>query len=118
MLFQVTRTSKNETIKPHDSCFPIQLNKVEWTLFYRPEEYDETFADKRGKWFDNGTNHRKDKDGHIIRDMGMIDVWGIEINSIEELVAFREAVGEELILTTSPTDLVSPAIEIYDSYRE
>ena len=42
----------------------------------------------------------------------------IEINSLEELMAFQAEVGEELIIGTSYTDNKFPLIEIYDSYRE
>lgn len=47
-----------------------------------------------------------------------IDCWGIEINTIEELMKFQDSVKEELILGTSYIDDKTPSIEIYDDYRE
>lgn len=46
------------------------------------------------------------------------EVWGIEINSLEELMKFKEIVDEEIIITTSPQNNKTPTIEIYDDYRE
>lgn len=46
------------------------------------------------------------------------DCWGIELNTIEELMKFKDSVKEELILGTSYIDDKTPCIEIYDTYRE
>lgn len=43
--------------------------------------------------------------------------WTIEINSLEELIAFRKKYGE-LVLTASVIPEIDNEIEIYDSYRE
>ena len=119
MLFQIERTSLwDEEKQPCDGCSPITLTEVDVRMFRTPEEYDERLAEYYGKWLNTGTNHRINKDGHIARDLGPVKRWGVEINSIEELIALKERVGHELILTTSNTDKVTPSIEIYDDYRE
>lgn len=46
------------------------------------------------------------------------DCWGIELNTIEELMKFKDSVDEALILRTSYVDDNIPCIEIYDDYRE
>ena len=85
--------------------------------FRTPEEYDERLAKRDGKWLSFGTNHRIEN-GRIVRDAGTEDVWGIEINSLEELMAFKKEVGEELVIGISYLDERTPSLEIYDDYRE
>ena len=117
MIFQAIRTSAWEE-KPWDNCIPIQLTRVETRTLHTPEEFDMRFGKREGKWLEKGTNHRINARGYITRDMELVDGWGIEINSLEELMGFQEAVGEELILRTSWIDNKTPCIEIYDDYRE
>ena len=117
MIFQVTRTSVWEE-KPWDNCIPIQLTRVETRTLHTPEEFDMRFGKREGKWLEKGTNHRINARGYITRDMELVDKWGIEINSLEELMDFQEAVGAELVLNTSWIDNETPCIEIYDDYRE
>ena len=45
------------------------------------------------------------------------DCWGIEINTLEELMEFQKDVGSDLILITYAHSEI-PEIEIYDDYRE
>lgn len=118
MIFQVIRTSSWSDEKPFDTCIPIKLTKVETRTFCTPEEFDKKFGEREGKWLDHGTNHRVDARGYITRDMGLVDKWGIEINSLEELINFKKAVGEDLVIQTSWIDNKTPCIEIYDDYRE
>ena len=118
MIFQVTRTSRRDNKKPWAGCIRIQLARVETRTFRTPEEFDMKFGKREGKWIENGTNHRFDARGYITRDRELVDKWGIEINSLEELMDFQEAVGEELVLRTSWIDNKTPCIEIYDDYRE
>ena len=118
MIFQVIRLSQRNDEKPFKDCIPIKLTRVETRSFRTPEEFDKKFSDREGKWLNSGTNHRVNTRGFITRDMGCEDAWGIEINSIEELMDFQEAVGEELVLNTSLIDNKTPRIEIYDDYRE
>lgn len=46
------------------------------------------------------------------------DCWGIGLNTIEELMKFKDSADEELILRTSYVDDQTPCIEIYDDWRE
>ena len=118
MIFQVIRTSQYCNTKPFEDCIPIKLVDVQTVGLRTPEEFDKKFGDKEGKWLNHGTNHRVNARGYITRDMGFEDVWGIEVSSLEELMDFKEAVDEELVLGTSLIDKKTPCIEIYDDYRE
>ena len=46
------------------------------------------------------------------------DTYGIEINSLEELMDFFNKVNEEIVLRKSWIDNKTPCLEIYDTYRE
>lgn len=118
MIFQVIRTSQWNDKKPFEDCIPIKLTRVETRTLRTPEEFDKKFGKREGKWIEKGTNHRVDARGYITRDRELVDEWGIEINSLEELMAFQEVVGTELVLSTSWIDNKTPCIEIYDDYRE
>ena len=117
MIFQVTRTSLWDE-KPWDRCIPIQLTRVDTRNFRTSEEFDTIRGKHEGKWLENGTNHRVNADGYITRDMELENAWGIRINTLEELMNFKKAVGENLVLRTSYIDNKTPCIEIYDDYRE
>ena len=117
MIFQVVRTSDPDK-KPWDNCIPIRVVRVETRTLRTPEEFDMKFGMREGKWIEKGTNHRVDARGYITRDRELVDEWGIEINSLEELMKFQETVGEELVLRNSWIDNKTPCIEIYDDYRE
>ena len=71
-----------------------------------------------GKWLKVGSNHRVDNRGFITRDREEQDTYGIEINSLEELMNFFNEVNEEIVLQKSYIDKKTPCLEIYDSYRE
>ena len=118
MIFQITRTSNWGDEKPFKDCIPIKLTRVETRTLRTPEEFDMKFGMREGKWIEKGTNHRVDARGYITRDRELVDAWGIEINSLEELMKFQETVGEELVIQTSWIDNKTPCIEIYDDYRE
>lgn len=44
--------------------------------------------------------------------------YGIEINSLEELIKFYNNVKSEVVIRSSWTDNSTPCLEIYDDYRE
>ena len=119
MLFEVTRTSSwKEENPPCDGCVPIKITIVETCTLGSAEEFDRRHGKTRGKWFSIGTNHRFNKDGYITRDLGEYDSWGIEINTLEELMELKNRVGEELVIGRSWNNPEMPMIEIYDDYRE
>lgn len=118
MLFEVTRTSIWNNEKPYDKCTPIQLVMVDSQDLRSPEEFDAKFSERAGKWLDVGFNHRIDEQGYIVRDIGVREAWGIEINTLEDLLKFKNEVNEDIILRESYIDEKTPCLEIYDTYGE
>ena len=76
MIFQVIRTSQHCNTKPFENCISIKLVNVQTREFRTPEEFDNKFGDKEGKWLNYGTNHRVNARGYITRDMGFEDARG------------------------------------------
>lgn len=119
MIFEVTRTSSwSEENPPCDGCIPIKIRRVETRTLGSAEEFDARFGKREGEWFSVGTNHRFNNQGYITRDREEVDTWGMEINTLEELIEFKNRVGEELVIGTSYNNPEFPMIEIYDDYRE
>lgn len=122
MIFQVTKTDSYGDFKekPHEKCFGMTLPYVDERNFRSPEAFDEYFKSYpgQGKWFDKGKNHRILENGNIARDLKEIEVWGIELNTLEDLMEFQKDVGEEVILGPSFEDKKTPCLEIYNAYRE
>ena len=118
ILFEVRRTSGWNDKCPYEKCIPIKLTRVETRTLKTPEEFDAKFSKREGKWLEDGTNHRVNKQGFITRDRDEKDTYGIEINSLEELMEFFNKVNEEIVLRKSWIDDRTPCLEIYDDYRE
>ena len=118
ILFEVRRTSGLADECPYEKCIPIKLTRVETRTLKTPEEFDAKFSKVEGKWLEVGSNHRVDKRGFITRDREEEDTYGIEINSLEELMDFFNEVKEEIVLQKSWIDKETPCLEIYDEYRE
>lgn len=117
MIFQVTRVSIWNNEKPYDKCFPITLVRTEVSKFRSVEAYDNACG-CHGKWLSQGKNHRITEEGNIARDFDSKQLWGIEIDTLEDLLNFKKEVGEDIILSTSVTDNKTPCLEIYDDYIE
>lgn len=119
MIFEITRTSSwNEENPPCDGCIRIKVTRVDTRTLGSAEEFDKRYGKAHGTWLSIGTNHRFNKYGYITRDLGEVDSWGIEINTLEELMELKERVGEELVFGSSWHNPEFPMIEIYDDYRE
>lgn len=119
MIFQVIETTKKKK-KPYEKCFEMTLTYVDERAFKSPEEFDKTVKGYFGqkKWFEKGKNHRILENGHIARDLRDVKTWGIELNTLEELMEFQKNVNNEVILGTSFEDKKTPCLEIYNDYRE
>ena len=119
MKFIIKRTSGRGNSSPCEEAKEDQVVRTETRTFHSPEEFDKKFANREGTCLSVGTNHRIGKNGYICRDREMMDVWVIEINSIEELVALSRKYGE-IIITDHYLDIndMYPTLEIYDDYRE
>ena len=118
ILFEVRRTSYWNDECPYEKCIPIKLTRVETRTLKTPEEFDAKFSKREGKWLEVGSNHRVDKQGFITRDREEKDAYGIEINSLEELMNFMDEVDESIVLRESWSDNKTSCLEIYNDYRE
>ena len=119
MKFIIRRTSVWGNSSPCAEAKEEQVVETETRTLHSPEEFDKKFADREGSWLSVGTNHRIDRNGYICRDRKKMNVWTIEINSIEELIALSRKYGE-IIITDHYLNIndMHPTLEIYDDYRE
>jgi hypothetical protein len=120
MLFEVTKTSliASNDISPCNEAIKIKLDDIDMCRCKSFEEYDNSCIGKRfGKWTDKGTGHTVEKNGYITRNLGAEETWGIEFNSLKELIEFTYKY-DEIILRKSWIDNQTPCLEIYDDYRE
>ena len=118
MKFVISRTSLWDASKcPCEEAKRDSVTREETYRFHTPEEYDKYHVMRHeGNWLSIGTNHRVNKNGYITRDNGMMDVWSIEINSLEELIEFVDKYGEIVIYDSMGNS--HKEIEIYDDWRE
>ena len=118
MEFIVRRASEWDDEKsPCEEARRDSIVCVETRTIHTPEEFDVRFANREGKWLSVGANHRVDKNGWITRDNGMIDVWFVEINTLDELMKFCEKYGD-IVITNSIRNETYKKILIYDDYIE
>ena len=116
MEFIVTRSSDFLSKKqPIEGAYQKEITRIDVRNISDPSGFkNQRLIDE---WYNAGTNHRV-INGKIARDMGTEKVWVVNINTLEELMNFKEKCGEDIIITTSYIDYATPEIEIYDSYRE
>lgn len=117
MKFQIQRTGVYDA-EPHPKAHREDVLRVDVRTCKTFEEYDQKHGKLGNMWLDEGSNHRQTDDGCIARDFPG-KAWTIEINTLEDLLAFSKECGNDLVL--SPTHWLAkgmPCIEIYDGYRE
>jgi len=119
MEFLVERTSSRSKGKPVEEAYKKTYSYIDVRTFSSFEEYDKKLGHHNGNFKDKGVNHKVNERGNIEREfMGTEDGWFIKINTLEELMKFKEKYGEELVITTATFNYKIPCIEIYDFYRE
>lgn len=118
MKFTVSRASvwHDEDIRCEEAKRD-SIVRVETRTCLSPEEFDERFAKQEGKWLSIGSNHRVDEKGWITRDNGMIDVWSVEIDTLDELMEFCEKYGD-IVIRNCTWNKAYKEILIYDDYIE
>lgn len=118
MKFIVTRTS-SWAESPCEEAKRDSVVYVETRSLHSPEEYNKKFIWSEGDWFSTGTNHRVDeKSGYIQRDREPMDVWSVEIDTLEELIEFCNKYGNLVVKSSFYFGDNYHTIEIYDDYRE
>lgn len=114
----VTRTSRyDEETPPCEEATRGTLDYWDRRTFKSPEEHDAKLGEK---WLDKGTEHGYWKtagERGIKRNMGSRTAWFVEFASLEDLWAFQRKYGP-LVLEGAFGNESTPAIEIYDGYRE
>ena len=116
MLFTISRTSGWDK-KPCDEAFEKDISYIHVRTFGSFEEFDERFGTLEGKWLSKGRDHCVNEDGHIQRVEEREGKFVIELNSLEDLMAFYKKHGNIVLEDSSYKD-VAAHIEIYDDYRE
>ncbi len=118
MLYTIKRTSiYDDKVSPCEKAFKAK-HEYWHTRTCTEDEFNKRFSDREGMWRSKGKNHSTLNDGqYITRQEKDAELWSIEINSIEELMAFVAHNGE-IIIKPEGYNTKSPEIEIYDDYRE
>lgn len=120
--FVVTRTSEwDDSVQPCPEAIKGTMPVWDFRTCKSPEEFN---ARGLGDWFGEGTSEH----GYITGPRGGVqgikrrlardaECWYVDIASLADLMAFWEKHGP-LVITTGLWDRKTPAIEIYDGYRE
>ena len=118
MIYIVSKTSQyGQDYPPFENSFKHKHEN--WQTRSCTEEYfDKNHSAREGSWRSNGKNHKTCNEGKwITRQHPDVDLWSIEINSLEELLRFIEDNGRIIIGQSNDNGGVME-IEIYDDYRE
>lgn len=117
MRFQVSRTTRYEG-RPCDEAVEGTVEVWDRRSFKTPEEHDEKIPRGPG-WLEAGTDHgiwRRGELYGIERRMPDRQAWFVDIETLEDLVAFMDKHGDLVLQRDHPN--LPPEIEIYDDYRE
>lgn len=113
MRFIISRTSQWDG-EPHNKAYQDKFIRVDTRVVDCPSKLNHRVD--RENWYEKGTNHRVEN-GCIKRDF-IGKNWFIDISSLEELLEFKEEVGEDIVIQNSWENEELLEIEIYDTYRE
>jgi len=115
MKFIISRTSEWGDDSPHNNA------KKEFVEHWRTrtcseDEFNKIFSSREGLWRNKGKDHTVTEKGYIKRRESDVEVWIIEINTLEELIKLS---SENQIIVGPISEMHNlPTIEIYDDYRE
>lgn len=118
MEFLIERTSMWEEEKPIDDerLYYKKYTRIDTRTVDDPQKLPRSVGDS---WYDKGSSHKVNDRGCITREFPDSQPgWFIKLNSLEELMAFIDGVGHEVVIGYSMWNLNVPSIEIYDTYRE
>lgn len=118
MLFQVFRTSDKEG-KPCDGAQEMSIFRhIDRRAFPSLHEWEKTFP----KDFERQIYEKRETaEGCEMVINDPLTIWVIEIDDLESLELFLDAIGSEIIIRDSGLeyeDAPKMTIEIYDDYRE
>lgn len=119
MKFKISRTSSWND-KPCVEAKKMQFER--WhTRTCSEDEYNRKFSANEGKWMSRGKNHFITEKGYVCRQEEDTSDWGIEINSLDDLLKLQKKYGNLIIqeyYSSNPKSINQLEIEIYDDYRE
>lgn len=116
MKFTVTRASGYGYENP--PCEEAKLESIVWIQTFNvrtPEEFDKAWRSR--PWYSEGSNHRINENGCIERDNGTVNVWAIELNTLDDLIEFNRKYGD-IIIRDCYSNRHYKEIQIYDDYIE
>ena|SRR5699024_5487659 len=113
MNFLITRTNDFTNSKPCEEAYEDIYISHDIRTLHSFEDFDEKF---KNKFEDNGRNHHINDEGYIQREF-VKEGWFVSLNSLEELIHFKEKYGS-LVIGNHFNNKNITEIEIYDGYRE
>lgn len=119
MEFEISRTSQWSEERPCKEAYLKDVIRIDERGFETFEEFEERLHEK---WESEGFNHKiieankKFKTPHIYREFNH-EIWCVKINSLEELLEFKNKYGDLIIKESFCNDSINE-IEIYDTWRE
>jgi hypothetical protein len=112
MIFEICRTSNSygfDHKKPPITGCSIGIKDIVEARSYSSfEQYEKIWGHS---FYSRGTDHKVLPEGGISRVIRQDNVWLIEINTLEELIALSTLEDDHLVITKN-------TIEIYDTDRE
>lgn len=101
--------------KPCEEAYQKEIEDIQEYYLNAFEEYDA----KWGKFTNTGINHRVNERGNIEREVPeyMEDMWIVNINTLEELLDFKEKYGK-VVIGESNKNYHYNQITIYDHWLE
>jgi hypothetical protein len=120
--FEITRTSHYGDEPPCEEAVPAHFPHWQIRTLPSPEAFDAKFGLSEGPWLSKGTDHRTvtlgDDREAIARRWPNRPGWAVDLDSLDDLVAFCVKHGEVVVSTGYAELGETPKIEIYDDYRE
>lgn len=120
MLFLVKRTSEpDETVPPCEEARQIPITAYDIREAASPEEIEYYRDYGVDKWYNEGGyyDHCVNEHGRIQRSY-KLHVFVVNVEDMNELVAFLHKYGRMIISTDYSYGTGFPTLEIYDDYRE
>jgi len=113
--FIVTRTSIwSKDVQPCNEAKQIEVVRVDRRSAGDPKEIP-YYKGTSGWWYSRGSNHRVDQHGYICRDMGTELIWVVQLDTLDDLLAFTARYGPCIVKENLDGNF---ELEIYDGYRE
>jgi hypothetical protein len=114
MKYQVKRVSTGKDVSPCEGAY-LETHENWDVRDVSEEQFNERYSrGNGGLWKEVGKNHTVIY-GYIARQMEDEEIWVIDINTLEELMAFIDKNGTIIIEHERPN---IPLIYIYDGYIE